>query len=82
MSFLSWIDSPACLTIRFEDLYLELADPTRTDHPVLDGICDYLEVPRRQPRELRDVLGAGLTASGREQKIEIYKRRMSDPNAS
>ena len=78
MNFLSWIDSPACLTVRFEDLYLKLTDPTRIDHPILGDICDYLEIPRRQPRELREVLGAGLTASGREQKIEIYRRRMSE----
>jgi hypothetical protein len=78
MNFLSWIDSPACLTVRFEDLYLELTGPTMTDHPILDGICDYLEVPRTQPGDLREVLGAGLTESGREQKIEIYKRRMSE----
>ncbi len=78
MNFLAWINSPACLTVKFEDLYLELIDPTKTDHPILERICDYLEIPRRRPNELRGILGAGLTASGREQKVEIYKRRMSE----
>jgi hypothetical protein len=75
--YLSWIDSPACLTVRFEDLYGELCDETKTDFPVLNSICDYLEISRRSPSDLVGVLGSGLTESGRKKKVGIYKDRMS-----
>ncbi|MGJ4908694.1 sulfotransferase domain-containing protein [Bradyrhizobium sp. HKCCYLS2033] len=76
-NFMSWLDSPACLTVRFEELYAELAadDVARSSFPVLHGICDYLGLPRKTAAEV-DVLGRGLTSSGRGRKVGIYKERM------
>jgi hypothetical protein len=79
--YLSWIDSPACLTVRFEDLYGELTNETK-DFPVLDGICDYLEISRRSPKDLISVIGSGLTESGRRKKVGIYKDRMSQKHSA
>nr|WP_315716875.1 MULTISPECIES: hypothetical protein [unclassified Bradyrhizobium] len=75
--FMSWLDSPACLTVKFEELYSELAidDVARSSFPVLNRICDYLGLPRKTAAEL-DVLGRGLTSSGRGRKVGIYKERM------
>ena len=58
-NFMSWIDSPACLTVRFEELYSELTqqDPSVAAFPVLSSICDYLDVPRKSPSELADEAG-------------------------
>src|SRR3984885_1201020 len=66
-NFMSWLDSPACLTVRFEALYSELIedDPSVVKFPVLHGIFDYLDLPRRSPSELSGALGRGLTSSGR-----------------
>lgn len=78
-NFMSWLDSPACLTVRFEDLYSELAadDATTTSSfPVLHRICDYLGLPRKAPSDLK-VLGRGLTSSGRPKKVGVYKDRMT-----
>jgi hypothetical protein len=76
---MSWIDSPACLTVRFEELYSELTekDASIVTFPVLDSICDYLEVPRKSPSELSDIIGRGLTSSGRLQKIGAHQSRMT-----
>jgi hypothetical protein len=74
--YLSWIDSPACLTVRFEDLYAELSDENKTDFPVLNSICDYLEISRRSPSDLVGAIGSGLTESGRKKKVGIYKDRI------
>lgn len=78
-SFMSWIDSPACLTVRFEELYSELTNghPSNATFPVLDGICDYLDVPRKSPSELADMIGRGLTSSGRQKKVGVYLSRMT-----
>jgi hypothetical protein len=78
-NFMSWIDSPACLTIRFEELYSELTERDRSTatFPVLDRICDYLDVPRKSPSALSDIIGRGLTSSGRPNKIGAYQRRMT-----
>jgi Sulfotransferase domain len=78
-NYLSWLDSPACLTVRFEELYCELTDgnPARVDFPVLHGVCDYLGVPRRSPKEIAGVLGRGLTASSRSGKVGVYRSRMT-----
>ena len=78
-NFMSWIDSPACLTVKFEELYSELADkhPSNATFPVLDSICDYLDVPRKAPSELADVVGRGLTSSGRHKKVGAYLGRMT-----
>jgi hypothetical protein len=80
-NFMSWLDSPACLTVRFEELYSELAedDPSVVTFPVLHRICDYLDVPRKAPSELAGALGRGLTSSGRIEKVGVYRRRMT-PN--
>lgn len=77
-NFMSWLDSPACLTVRFEELYSELADDdaTRSEFPVLHRVCDYLGLPRRKPADL-NVLGRGLTFSSRARKIGIYQDRMT-----
>jgi hypothetical protein len=80
--YLSWIDSPACLTVRFEDLYAELVGKTTNDFPVLSGICDYLEISRRCPKDLIGVVGSGLTESGRGKKVGIYKDRMSPKHSA
>jgi sulfotransferase family protein len=78
-NYLSWIDSPACLTVRFEELYSELTekDQSSATFPVLDGICDYLGVPRKSPLELAGVVGRGLTSSGRHKKVGAYLSRMT-----
>ena len=80
--FVPWINSPACHTIRFEELYAEL---TRSEigpsvGPVLEGICDFLEIPRRNSASFVAALGRGLTSSGRAQKVGIYRQRMTDAN--
>ena len=76
---MSWIDSPACLTVRFEELYSELTqnDSSNSTSPVLDSICDYLDLPRKPPSELAAVIGRGLTSSKRLQKIGAYRSRMT-----
>ncbi|WP_434917385.1 sulfotransferase domain-containing protein [Bradyrhizobium sp. HKCCYLS3077] len=76
-NFISWLDSPACLTVRFEELYAELAggEMATSPSPVLHRICDYLGLPRKRAAEL-DVLGRGLTSSGRDRKVGIYTERM------
>jgi hypothetical protein len=78
-SFMSWLDSPACLTVRFEALYSELVedDPSVVEFPVLHGICDYLDLPRKSPSELAGALGRGLTSSGRMEKVGVYRHRMT-----
>jgi hypothetical protein len=78
-NFMSWLDSPACLTVRFEELYSELTerDPSVAAFPVLHGICDYLDLPRKSPTELAGVLGAGLTSSGKTEKVAAYQKRMT-----
>jgi len=78
-NFMSWLDSPACLTVRFEELYSELIedDPSVVAFPVLDSICDYLDLPRKSPSKLAGALGRGLTSSGRIEKIGVYRHRMT-----
>src|ERR1700722_8469704 len=78
-NFMGWIDSPACLMVRFEELYSELTqdDPSIVTFPVLHGICDYLDLPRRSPTELAGVLGGGLTSSGKTEKVRAYQGRMT-----
>jgi hypothetical protein len=78
-SFSGWMNSPACLTVRFEDLYGELTDDAHHSPAAsaLEAICDYLELPRRDKAEFRAALGRGLTSSGRADKIGVHKRRMN-----
>jgi hypothetical protein len=78
-NFMSWLDSPACLTVRFEALYSELIedDPSVVTFPVLHSICDYLGLQRRSPSELSGALGRGLTSSGRMEKVGVYRHRMT-----
>jgi hypothetical protein len=78
-NFMSWLDSPACLTVRFEELYSELTevDPSVVTFPVLHSICDYLDLPRKLPSELAGALGHGLTSSGRAEKVGVYRHRMT-----
>jgi hypothetical protein len=79
LNYLSWVDSPACLTVRFEELYSELTerDSSVVTFPVLHSICDYLNIPRKSPSELAGVMGRGLTSSGRIEKIGVYRHRMT-----
>ena len=72
-NFMSWIDSPACLTIKFEELYSELTvgDPSVATFPVLDGICDYLDVPRKSPSQLPSSDVASLHLEGRRRSAHI-----------
>ncbi len=80
--FIPWIDSPACHTIRFEALYAELTrpEPGSSASPVLDGICDFLEIPRRYAASFVAALGRGLTSSGRGQKVGVFRERMTEAN--
>jgi hypothetical protein len=76
-NFVSWLDSLARLTVKFEVLYSELIedDPSVVEFPVLHGICDYLDLPRKSPSELAGTLGRGLTSSGRMEKVGVYRHR-------
>lgn len=80
--YFPWIDSPACCVIRFEDLYGELSGivDERATTPQVDRICAYLELPRPPAERLKTILGSGLTASNRREKIDVYKSRMSQAN--
>jgi hypothetical protein len=75
--FASWVHSPACLTIRFEDIYGELTECSN-NQLTIDRICDYLEVPRKCKSSFAEAIGRGLTSSERPDKIGIYKRRMNE----
>jgi hypothetical protein len=77
VNFIPWIDSPACLTIRFEDLYSELNDFV-DEKPTIERICAYLEIPRAAVGSFRSALGKGLTTSSRTKKIGAYHDRMND----
>jgi hypothetical protein len=79
LRYAAWVHSPACLTIRFEDLYGELTGASDETSAVsaLGQICDYLAIPRRAKSGFVAALGRGLTSSGRADKIGIYKRRMN-----
>ena len=48
-------------------------DPAKVDFPILHRICDYLDVPRKLPKEIAGVLGSGLTASSRSGKVGVYR---------
>jgi hypothetical protein len=76
-NFMSWLDSPACLTVRFETLVAELseADPSAASFPVLDGICDYLGLPRQSPSEL--AISRGLLSPEITRQIGGYRSRMT-----
>lgn len=77
-SYTAWIDSPSCLTVKFEDLYAALlGDDVTAGGGVLDRIADHLDLPRRAVGEFQASLGKGLTSSGRQDKIGVYKRRMN-----
>lgn len=82
LNFIGWINSPACFTIRFEDLYDELIHlDDNNETPTIDAIIKYLEVPVPPSREtLKSILGKGLTSTDRESKVGIYKTRMSRKN--
>lgn len=78
-SYTAWIDSPSCLTVKFEDLYAALSGTgPAAGETVLDRIADHLELPRRSAAEFQASLGKGLTSSGRQDKIGVYKRRMNE----
>lgn len=81
-NFVPWIDSPACCTIRFEELYAALigegADASAGT--VLERICGFLEIPRQHGASFAAALGRGLTASARAEKIDVYRRRMTAAN--
>jgi Sulfotransferase domain len=73
--FIPWINSPACLTIKFEDLYQAV---NGGNYHVLDRLADYLEISRKRSSELGESLGRGLTSSGRADKIGVFRHRMNE----
>jgi hypothetical protein len=77
--YVSWLSSPACHVVRFEDLYAELTDCS-TAKSTLEAICDFLEIPRSHTSSFVHALGKGLTASERREKIGIYASRMGPEN--
>ena len=70
--YLPWLDSSACLTIRFEEL---LANLSQGGGPVLDRIALYIGRPLG---DLSNLLGRSRTASGRPVQVGIYKHRMNE----
>jgi hypothetical protein len=70
--FMPWINSPACLTVKFEDLYPEISSGKAG--PTVDRIASYLDC---SSIDVGGVLGAGRTASNRPDKVGVYKRRMT-----
>jgi hypothetical protein len=76
--FFGWLASPACLVVRFEDLFSELNSKSNNHStPTLQRIADYIGVPLSSPENARSALGQGLTESGRARKIGSYIARMS-----
>jgi hypothetical protein len=77
-NYMSWLDSPACLTVQLERLYAELSEINRstTSSPVLDDICDYLALPRPTASELASAIGRDLLSSQITQ-IGAYRSRMT-----
>jgi hypothetical protein len=74
--YLPWMNSPACLTVRFEDIYREVC--TTGYGPELEKVAKYIGQPIS---DASAVLGKGRTASSRRQtKIGVFRERMSDKN--
>jgi hypothetical protein len=76
-NYVAWINSPACLTLRFEDLFTAIS---AGGGEVTNRIADYLELPRRNEEDFRLTLGRGLTSSGRSTKIGVFRERMDERN--
>jgi hypothetical protein len=75
--FFGWLASPACLVVRFEDLFSELSGASQST-PTLQRIADYLGVSSSKLGNAGSALGRGLTESGRETKVGAYLARMSE----
>lgn len=71
--YLPWINSPACLTVKFEDLYAELS--AEGAGPNIKRISDYIGRPIR---DVAEALGKGRTHSDRAKKIGSYSERMNE----
>jgi hypothetical protein len=76
-NYVAWINSPACLTLRFEDLFTAIS---AGGGEVTDRIADYLELPRKSGEDFQRTLGRGLTSSGRSTKVGIFRKRMDNSN--
>jgi len=76
-NYVAWIDSPTCLTIKFEDLFAAIS---AGGGAATDQIADYLEVPRKSGHDLQQALGRGLTFWGRSTKVGVFKERMDESN--
>jgi hypothetical protein len=76
--FLGWIASPACLVVRFEDLFSELHSISKCEPtPTLHKIADYLGISKSKLDNAPSARGRGLTESGRAKKVGSYIDRMS-----
>jgi hypothetical protein len=75
--YIPWINSRACLTVKFEDLYSELSG--ESEGTLVDTIADYLEVSRPTKQSMLSVLGRGITSSDRASKVGVFRERMT-PN--
>jgi Sulfotransferase domain len=76
-NYVAWINSPACLTLKFEDLFTAIS---AGGGEVTDRIADYLELPRKSGEDFQRTLGRGLTSSGRSTKVGIFMARMDERN--
>lgn len=75
--YFPWINSPACHPLKFEDIFSELQSASSHPTPCLDSLFEYLEIAKDKQTQVASVLGRGLTASDRTEKIGIYKHRMN-----
>lgn len=78
--FLPWVNSPACHTVRFEDLYTDLENlrENANEAPCLDRIIEYLGMDTTLRQRAVAALGKSRTSSGRARKIGVYKERMNN----
>ena len=72
-NYLPWIDSPACLTIKFEELYADLSSEGNGE--TVRRISDYLG---QRPENIKDALGKGRTFSGKGKMIGAHVERMNE----
>jgi len=76
-NYIAWINSPACLTLRFEDLFTAIS---AGGGEATDRIAEYLELPRKSGEDFQRALGRGLTSSGRSTKVGVFRERMDERN--
>jgi hypothetical protein len=76
-NYIAWINSPACLTLRFEDLFNAIS---AGGGEATDRIAEYLELPRKSGEDFQRALGRGPTSSGRSTKVGVFRERMDERN--